>query len=485
MSTMNGTSMPSGMAFAAGQPTMVEEVANFVAGARWERLSSEAREALAVRVLDSLGCAVGAVSSDVLGMVGRQVAELGGRPTCTLIGGGKTAPDRAALYNGAAIRYLDFTDAYLAKDETCHPSDNLGAVLAAVEYAGGTGRDLLTALAVAYQVQCRLSDVAPVRARGFDHTTQGSYAAAAGVSRGLGLDVAQTANALAIAGTAFNALRVTRTGALSNWKGLAYPNIGFCAVHACFLAREGVTGPPQVFEGNKGFMDAIAGRFEIDWGAEDLEKVRRTALKRYNAEIHSQSLIEAILDLRQEHAIAGAEVEQVEIEVFDVAYNIIGGGEEGAKTLVRTKEQADHSIPYIAAVALLDGEVIPGQYLGERITRGDVQSLLQRVSVRPAADLSDRFPAEEPCRVRIRLRDGTELRRDKADYFGYPTRPMSWGDVTQKFRMLVEPVAGAGLTDEIEDAVKRVDQLTVSDLCRLLEAVPSPATKKGGRARHV
>jgi 2-methylcitrate dehydratase len=462
---------------------MVEDLADFVVGARWEALSAEASETLVARVLDSIGCAVAAISSDVVGMVRRQVTELGGRPVCTLIGGGKTAPDRAALYNGAAVRYLDFTDAYLAKGETCHPSDNLGAVLAAIEYAGGTGRNLITALAVAYQVQCRLSDVAPVRTRGFDHTTQGSYAAAAGVSHALGLDAARTANALAIAGTAFNALRVTRTGALSNWKGLAYPNTGFSAVGACFLAREGVTGPDQVFEGNKGFMDSIAGKFEIDWRTEDLEKVRQTALKRYNAEIHAQSLIEAILELRQEHALTGAEVEQVEIEVFDVAYNIIGGGEEGEKKLVRTKEEADHSIPYIAAVAVLDGEVMPGQYVAERINRDDVQSLLQRVTVRPAADLSERFPAEEPCRVRIRLYDGAVLTREKADYLGYPTRPMSWGDVTMKFRTLVEPVAGAELASKIEDAVRSLDQLPVSDLCWLLESIPGPANT-GARGRH-
>ena len=118
---------------------------------------------------------------------------------------------------------------------------------------------------MAYQVQCRLSDVAPVRAKGFDHTTQGSYAVAAGVSKALGLDEARTANAIAICGTAFNALRVTRTGALSHWKGLAYPNTAFSCTHATFLAMRGITGPLEVFEGNKGFMDAIAGEFKINW----------------------------------------------------------------------------------------------------------------------------------------------------------------------------------------------------------------------------
>jgi 2-methylcitrate dehydratase len=127
----------------------------------------------------------------------------------------------AALCNSALVRYLDHNDSFLPKGETCHPSDNVGAVLAASEYAGSSGQEFLTALAVAYQVQCRLSEGAPMRAKGFDHTPQGVYAVAAGVSKALGLDATKTANAIAISGTAYNALRVTRTGRLSNWKGLA------------------------------------------------------------------------------------------------------------------------------------------------------------------------------------------------------------------------------------------------------------------------
>src|SRR5499427_7378149 len=280
--------------------TEVERLAAFVSSTRWEHLTPEARKALRLRILDSLGCAVAALDSDVLRAVRHEVEELGGNPRCTLIGGGRTSPDRAALHNAAAVRYLDFNDSFMAPGETCHPSDNLGAVLAAVEFAGGDGRELLVALAAAYQVQCRLSEVAPVRARGFDHVTQGAHAASAGVARGLGLDAATTANAVAIAGTAFNALRVTRTGSLSNCKGLAYPNTAFSAVHAAFLARAGITGPAGVFEGNKGFADAIAGPFSIDWGAEDLEAVRRTSVKRFNAEFHSQAVLEAVIELREE-----------------------------------------------------------------------------------------------------------------------------------------------------------------------------------------
>ncbi|HOK44338.1 MAG TPA: MmgE/PrpD family protein [Bryobacteraceae bacterium] len=447
--------------------TRSEELAEFAVRASYDDLSGEAREALKIRVLDSLGCAIGALGGEPVRLVRQQIDEFGGAPLCTLVGGGKTAPDRAAFYNGALVRYLDFNDSYLAKGETCHPSDNVAPVLAAAEYANRSGREFLVALAVAYQVQCRLSDVAPVRDRGFDHTTQGSYAAAAGVSRALGLDRTRTAHAIGIAGAAFNALRVTRTGALSHWKGLAYPNTAFGCTHAAFLAMRGVTGPLEVFEGNKGFMDSIAGRFEIDWSREGFERVRRTILKKYNAEVHSQSAIEAVLELRWE-GFRPEEIERIELDTFDVAHKIIGGGEEGDKTVIRTKEEADHSLPYLLAVAILDGEVMPEQYAPERILRDDVQRLLRKVIVRPRTDLSQRFPAEVPAEVRVVLRGGRMLEARRSDYEGFLTRPVRWEAAVQKF----ERLAASFPSSEIAAAVANLESIRVAELARLLEGEP-------------
>jgi 2-methylcitrate dehydratase len=404
---------------------------------------------------------------------------LGARPRGPPSGGGPTAPDRAALYNGALVRYLDFNDSYFAPGETCHPSDNLAPVLAAAEYASTSGRELLTALAVAYQVQCRLSDEAPVRAKGFDHTTQGAYAAAAGVAKALRLGETETANAVAIAGTALNALRVTRTGALSQWKGLAYPFTAFGAVEAAFLAARGITGPDEVFEGNKGFMDSIAGRFDINWEHEDLERVRRTFLKRYNAEIHSQSAIEALLELREAHTLDPTAVERVELDTFQVAYDIIGGGEEGGKKEISTKEEADHSLPYLLAVALLDGQVMPEQFAPERIVRADVQELLRRIDIRPAADLSARFPAEHGCRLRLRLAGGVTLAAEKSDYEGFLTRPMGWERVREKFERLAAGRLEPDLAVELAETVAVLDELQTRDLTTLLARAGARETTKG------
>jgi 2-methylcitrate dehydratase len=448
--------------------TKVERLAAFIERAAWEDIPEAAREQLRIRILDSLGCAIGALEGEPVRMIREHVADFSGAERCRMIGGGRTSPDRAALYNGALIRYLDFNDSYLAPGETCHPSDNLCAVLAATEYAGGTGRDLLTAMAVAYQVQCRLSDEAPVRAKGFDHTTQGVYGAAAGVARALGLGAARIANAVAIAGTAFNALRVTRTGALSHWKGLAAPNAAFAGLHAAFLAMRGITGPAEVFEGNKGFEESIAGPFEIAWETEGLDRVTRTILKRYNAEIHSQSTLEGALDLRARHGIDPAAIDRVEIQTFDVGYHIIGGGEEGDKTLVRTKEEADHSLNYMVAVALLDGQVLPAQYEPERIVREDVQSLLRRVVIRPRADFSSRFPSEMPSRVAIHMRGGTVHEIEKRDYEGFHTRPMRWETVAAKFDGLAAPWADETLRAEIREAVRTLGDRPVAELMALL-----------------
>ncbi|WP_103028936.1 MmgE/PrpD family protein [Salinibacter altiplanensis] len=452
---------------------IVHDLANFVDTATYDDLSDEAKKQLKVRVLDSLGCAIGALDGGPIRALREHLADLGGAEHATLVGGGRTAPDRAALYNSALVRYLDYNDSYLAEGETGHPSDNLGSVLAATEYAGGSGEDLLTALAVAYQVQCRLSDEAPVRAKGFDHTVQGQYAAAAGAAKALGLDPEQIANAIAISGTAHNALRVTRTGEISNWKGLAYPETGFTATHSAFLAMRGITGPPEVFEGNKGFKHSIAGDFALDWSEEDLERVTGTIIKKYNAEIHSQATLEGALELKRTHGIDPSTIDEIEVDTFDVAFHIIGGGEEGDKTIVRRKEEADHSLHYMTAVALLDDQVLPAQYEQDRIEAGDVQSLLQKVHVTENPEYSDRFPDHMVCDVRIHA-DGQVYETHKEDYEGFHTKPMTWDTVSEKFAQLAEPYTDAALRQDLIDAVQELETFPVGDLFDLLSRVQTP-----------
>lgn len=459
--------------------TEVQKLAKFVSSRSYENLSKDAIRELKIRLLDSLGCAIGALNGGPIKMLKEQLDDFGGNPLVSLIGGGKTAPDRASFYNSALVRYLDFNDSYLAKNETCHPSDNIGSILSAAQYADKNGKDFLTALAIAYQVQCRLSDVAPVRDKGFDHTVQGAYGNAAGVAYALGLNAEKTANAIAIAATAYNALRVTRTGNLSNWKGLAFPSAGWTSTHSAFLAMRGITGPEEIFEGNKGFKETIAGDFEIDWEKENLEKVTQTIIKRYNAEIHSQATLEGIEEMMLLYNFDVKEIESVVLNTFDVAYNIIGGGEEGGKKNISIKEEADHSLPYMIAVLLLDGNVLPAQYLPERIIKDDVQKLLQKVFVNEKKEYSDRFPNEVACDITIILKNGIRFHIDKKDYKGFVTRPASWDMIVEKFNNLSTSFANESLRNEIISMVKNIEKYRISELMGLLEKVqPELSTKK-------
>jgi 2-methylcitrate dehydratase len=451
--------------------THVQQLAAFVDRVRYEDLSAAAAEQLRIRVLDTLGVAIGALDAEPMIAIRELVDDLGGLPHAGLIGGGRTAPDRAAFVTSGLSRYLDFMDSYLAPGETCHPSDNLGAVLACADSVGASGKELLTALAVAYQVHTRLSDEAPVRAKGFDHTVQGAYAAAAGAAKALRLPAAQIAHAVAISGTANNALRVTRTGNLSHWKGLAYPQVAKEGTFAALLASRGITGPEEVFEGNKGLEDSIAGPFSIDWQAEDLESVLRTIIKKHNAEIHSQSALDAAQDVRAQDGFSAAAITGVRLRTFDVAHSIIGGGEEGDKRTVRTKEEADHSLPWMLAVVLLDGELTPAQYHHERVLADDVQDLMQLVEIVPDDELSARFPQAMPADLEVTLADGTVFRSSADSYEGFHTDPLSWGGARAKFDALAAPFASSELRDRIAGIVEDLEHHEVSDLMDALSQV--------------
>jgi 2-methylcitrate dehydratase len=453
--------------------TMADDLASFVMSRSGDDLSAAVRDRLKISVLDSLGCGIAGLSGPPVRRLSGYLQETGGAPVSTLIGGGSTSADRAALFNGAAIRYLDFNDTFAARGESCHPSDNIAPVLAVCEQADRSGLDFMVAVAVAYEVQCRLSEAAPVRAKGFDHTVLGILGMAAGGAYARGFGHEPTANAIAIAGTAFNALRVTRTGALSNWKGLAAPNAAFASVHAVALAAHGITGPAKMFEGNKGLIESITGPFEIDWMHEGLSRVLACSVKKYNAEFHSQSAVEAALTLARDDRFSAAHVERIDVETFATGFHIIGGGEEGDKKAIRTREDADHSLPYIIAVALLDGQVMPAQYDLERIGRSDVRNLLARVHVSINPEFSERFPHELCARVTIHQTDGVVLDLHANGYHGFYDDPFTWDDACEKFDALTAELLDDELRTAIRGTVCELEHLeSIRALTGLLARVP-------------
>jgi 2-methylcitrate dehydratase len=455
-------------------PSQADGIARFALRANYDDLTADRRERLKVSILDAVACAINALGAPPIEACRAQADELGGRGgRCTLVGGGRANPVYAAFYNTALIRYVDFMDSYLARGGLCHPSDNTGAVLAAGEHADLSGKDFLTALAVAYQVEAQLTASVPFMACGFDLTTQLSYSLAAGLSKALGLDDQKTAAAIGICGD-FIPLLVARTTPISQWKGLSSSHLALGCFHGVLLASRGVTGPRYVVEGAHGLAQALGEQIRIDWDRAKLDAFDRLALKSYNTAVPGQASIHCMLELRKAHAIDPTQVESIENHAFQDAYDFMGGGRFGPKTDVHTKEQADHSLPYLLAVALLDGSVQPAQLAPERIAKPDVQKLLRKVKVRPDESFTVRYPCETPSRVIVRLTSGESYTHEVNDYPGFATRPFTWDDIVAKLDDLAADRADEGLRTEIAAAVRSLESIRVKDLMNLLARVGRP-----------
>src|SRR5258707_9923523 len=305
--------------------TLAHQLAEYSCALRFEDLSKEVVHEVKRRVIDSLGCALGAWKEEPCAIARKGASDFSAKEGSTIIGTNhKAPPDWAAFANGCGIRYFDFNDTYLSK-EPAHPSDNISAALAVAESVGATGKDLIAAIALAYEVQCRLCDAASIRARGWDHVTYGAFSTALAAAKLMKLNPEKTRHAVNIAGVACAAMRQSRVGELSHWKGVAFADAARRGVYSALLARAGMTGPAPIFEGQMGFekelgvsLGDVGEKFK---GAPAM--ILHTSIKYWPAEYHSQSAIEAPLFLRQQ-LDDPAQAKSMTIESNDASADIIG-----------------------------------------------------------------------------------------------------------------------------------------------------------------
>jgi 2-methylcitrate dehydratase len=456
----------------------VEQIAAFADGARPEHLSSEARALLKRNILDSLGCAVAALSGKPFAELRAHFDAYRAGGACTLIGGGTTAPDQAALYNSALVRYVDLLDSYMAPGGLCHPSDNFGGVLAVAESVGASGNDFMLALAVAYEIGGRFTAAVPVMGKGFNHALQLAMSVAAASGKLMKLEPSEIAHAVAIAAIDNVSLAAVHSEPVSQWKGFSPGMTAMRAVYTTGLAQRGFTGPLRLFEGPNGLERMFDQEIRIDWTSPELEVVRRTVLKKYCSLIHGQPVLEAVLALRRRHGVSAADIASVTCEIFQSGFDIAGGGSFGSKNHPMTKEQADYNLKYLIAAALLDDQVGPAQLEEARVNAADAQALLARVDIRPDRELTARYPEHLDCRVTIRMADGATYHQNQRGYEGGLERPLTWARVVEKFHWLAEPFADAQLRDAIVAEVDALEHRPLAGLMRLLGRVESQATHK-------
>jgi 2-methylcitrate dehydratase len=449
----------------------IDRIASFAVSAQPEHLRSDIRQLFKRNILDSLGCAIAGLQGKPFQALREQFEEYRAPGRCTLIGGGRTSADQAALFNSSLVRYVDLLDSYMAIGGLCHPSDNFGTILAAAEQAGASGEEFMLALAVAYEIQCRFTAAVPVMAKGFNHATQLAISAAAGAGRLFGLSSSEIANAIAIATVDNVSLACVHAEPVSQWKGFSPGMTGMRSVYAASLARRGFTGPKGLFEGPYGLELMFGQPIPVNWEDPSLDAITQIVMKKYCSLIHGQPVLEAVLDLKRRNSLTADDVEDVRCDVFQGAFEFAGGGGFGPKDHPQVKEQGDYNLKYLIAAALLDDQLGPRQLEEMRIQAPDVQALLARVEIRPDERFSARYPRELSARVTIRTRDQRVFVKEQNGYEGGLTNPMSWERTVEKFHWLAEAFADEELRGAIVEAVRRLDTSELSDLTDLLAQV--------------
>jgi len=449
---------------------LADRFAQYAERLRFADLPAEVVHETKRRFIDSFATAVGAMDSDAFAIAKRCAGRVSSEPGASLLGGGRSSVEWATFVNGLLIRYLDFNDTYLSL-EPAHPSDNLAAVLSVGESVGASGQDLITAAVIAYEIQCRLCDAASLRKYGFDHVTYGAISSTVATCKLLKLSAAQTTHAIGLAGVANIALRQTRAGEMSMWKGCAFANAARNGVFAALLAADGLTGPAPIFEGELGLMPLVLrAEFTVapmggESGSQDY-MLPKTYIKFWPVEYHAQSAVDAALQLRP--AVGDwRQIKSVDVHTFDAAVDIIG--KEPEKYRPKTRETADHSLPYCVAVALADGDVGLRSFDNEHLANRDLLALTQKVQLYRDASCNDRYPKGIPNRLTITRDDQKQFVKEVEFPRGHAGNPMTDAEVEQKFRAVVEPVYGKDRAAKVLELCWGLDKL--ADATKLVKSL--------------
>lgn len=443
---------------------LAEKLSNYASNLEYENLPEVTILETKKRIIDGLGCAIGAFQEEPV-RISRSIAQQvqSSKPATVLGTKIRTAVDLAGFVNAIMVRYFDYNDTYLSK-EPAHPSDNVGSCLSTAEAEGCTGKDLILAVALAFEIQCRLCDAADIRHRGWDHVCYGSVSTALASGKLMGLSGRQLTEAVNISLNAHIAMRQVRAGELSMWKGISFAEAGRNGVFAAMLAREGMTGPSPIFEGEMGFFKQVSGPFTVDvdsfGGRRGSFKIDGTTIKYFPAEIHSQTAIWSALEARKE--ITGTdEIASVEIESHEAGYTILGKDPEKWKPA--TKETADHSLPYIVSMALLEGKIDNSTYEEKKFTDPKILKFLEHVTVREDKTFSAKYPEAIANRIIVKTKTGKTITKQLDYPKGHPKNPISKEEIEAKYRRLAGVYLNSKQLDDTLQALwslEKVEDLT-------------------------
>ncbi|MGE3540060.1 MAG: MmgE/PrpD family protein [Candidatus Tectimicrobiota bacterium] len=420
-------------------------------------------------LIDTLGCALGGYTSEPSKIARALAATVSSTQPATILGSGQTTSlELATFANGVMMRYLDFNDGYTGK-ESGHPSDAIAAVLSPAEVARGDGKRVITATVQAYETFCRLCDAVCVRDRGFDHVTLGVMASTVGASKALGLPREKVKQALNLSVAANLALYQTRIGEVSLWKGCAFANASRNAVFAVQLAALGLSGPAPIFSGAGGFFRAVSQEpftLEPFGGQGQSFKILECTIKGFPLGLYSQTVVDAALQVRRQLPRLD-DIQQVHIATLRTAVNIMAGDAE--KWRPATRETADHSMPYTAAVALMYGTVEARHFEAEYLQNPALLDLVQKVTVSVSEEANRRAPEAMLSQVEVITASGGRYVATVPYHRGHYKNPMSDQEVEAKFRALARDVLSPRQTDTLLDSLWHLEQVEdIGQVIRLM-----------------
>jgi 2-methylcitrate dehydratase len=437
---------------------LAHRIAKWVNDLNYEDLPEKTIHEVKRRLIDSLATALGAYWSRPAKVARAKAMAAHDSPPSALVWGTNhhTPPELAAFANGTMVRYLDYNDTYLSL-EPAHPSDNIAPAVAVAQTAGKGGKDLILSIVIGYEIQCRMCDAASLRAGGWDHVTYGALSTAAVAGKLWDLTEEQLVHALGVAGVCNITTRQTRVGQISEWKACAFPNVGRNGIFAADLARRGLTGPHEIFEGPKGLIKQLSlpGLTDLVLGKPGDLMIDKTYIKYWPAEYHSQSAIDAALQLRPR--VERKEIKEILIKSFEAAVSIIGS--EPEKLRPASRETADHSMFYCVAAALADGEVTLATFGEHRLTDEKILGLIDKTKIVEDPELNKGYPKGVPNDITITCTDGTTVHKRVDFPRGHAENPMTDDEVVAKFRRLSHAVITDKTADRILEMAWDLDKL--------------------------
>jgi 2-methylcitrate dehydratase len=473
-----GTSQPRWNLSAAGpelsfENAVTSKISKWAAETTFEQLDSPAVHGSKRFLLDSLGCALGALQQHDVQIALAVLGETAGRGPATVIGTGKRIdPVSATFLNALMIRCLDFNDIYWRQDPS-HPSDLFPVALAAGERAQSDGRELIVGLVLGHEFEMRFCEVAypGIEERGWHHATLTAFVSPIVAGRMLRLPWRQIQNAIGISACRHVTLGSVSAGELSMIKNTADPLASQSGMFAALLAEKGYTGPWHLIEGEEGLVHCLGPEWKLNRLTDALGeswRINQCGMKAFPTEALTHAPISATLDLVNAHDLTPENILKIEIHTLTRAAAILS---DPSKYNPLTKETADHSLPFVIAVAIVDRRVTPASFTPEKIMNSRIREQLNKVHLVADPEIDRSFPALQRTIVKITARDGRVVIRQLDYPKGDPRNPLTDREIEGKFEMLSDGVLPGASQRRVKDAIWNLEKLkSVHTLLQLTKA---------------